>query len=347
MHRGGFEIAHHFYRRTETGYSRTSKRLWRKGIEHLSDMIRLCKCLSEFRPDIIHFQWFPVPAIDQCFLPELKNIAPIVMTVHDTTAFHGSPSSRLQLIGTKSILSAVNHLVVHTPYSQAQLVKSGISSSRISVIPHGVLHYSVTTQVSAHRSEEEPNTILLFGAIKPYKGIDILIQALARLPDKVKTTTKVLIAGKAYMPLEPLIKLSEDLGVSRHIQWDIRFIPDEEIPRLFQRATVVALPYRDIDSSGVLMTALPYGKPIVATGVGGFTDILVDRVHGRVVPPGDVSAFATALTEILWDPEVRAGMGRRVQELAQLTYSWDVIAEKTEALYRQVIDQAAPRGGVR
>src|SRR5262249_19220831 len=85
-----------------------------KGLEHANDMLRLRRRLAVARPDIIHFQWAPLPVIDRRVIPAFRRIAPVVLTVHDTTPFNGSPNAALQEIDALSIFAGFDHLIVHT-----------------------------------------------------------------------------------------------------------------------------------------------------------------------------------------------------------------------------------------
>ena len=116
-----------------------------------------------------------------------------------------------------------------------------------------------------------------------------------------------------------------------------RFVTDPEIPALFRRADVVVLPYLEADQSGVLYTALAFGKPIVASAVGGFPEV---AAHGalRLVEPGDPGALAEALARLLGDPEARRQLADAAAAAAAGPYSWDAAAAKTLALYERLID---------
>ena len=89
------------------------------------------------------------------------------------------------------------------------------------------------------------------------------------------------------MPLEPLRERAEALGVAGRITWDLRFVPEAEVPAALARASVVALPYRWIEGSGVLATALAQGVPPVATAVGTFPELCAEYDLGDPVPPDD------------------------------------------------------------
>jgi len=305
-------------------------------------MERLVRYLRRWKPDVIHFQWLPVPAVDRFFLPQLRKIAPLVLTVHDTKPFHGAPSSRFQLIGLKSAFKCFDHYIVHTQYSKDALInRLMLSEERVSVIPHGVFAYYRELVNDSEKPLQFPQLggkkrILYIGVLKPYKGVDILLEAFARLPARLIKETVLQIVGYPKMPVEPLQELAHDLGIEDRVFWDLRFVDEKEVASYFSQADIVVLPYRRIDQSGVLMTALAFGKPIVASRVGGFAEVLKDGVHGFLVDPGDVEALAQALARLLADDELRARMGKAVQELASGELSWESIAEKTIAVYERL-----------
>jgi len=112
-----------------------------------------------------------------------------------------------------------------------------------------------------------------------------------------------------------------------------RFVTDPEIPAYFRRADLVVLPYRQIDQSGVLYTALAFGAPLVLSAVGGFVEVAEEHGAGRLVPPGDAEALADALRSLLADPSERERIGAAAALAAAGPYSWDAVAERTLALY--------------
>jgi len=158
-------------------------------------------------------------------------------------------------------------------------------------------------------------------------------KAFNKLPARLSEKTVLQIVGYPKMPVEPLRELARRLKIENHIFWDLRFIEEEEVAKYFSQANVIALPYRRIVQSGVLMTALAFGKPIVASRVGGFAEVLKDVVHGFLVNPEDVEGLAQALARLLADDKLRAGMGKAVQELASGELSWESSAEKTISMY--------------
>ena len=311
-----------------------------KGVEHLLDMARVVREVRSRDPDMVHFQWLPLPVIDRLYLRALARVAPLVFTVHDTTPFHGASTSRLQLLGARSVYDAFDRLVVHTRASRDELVAQGVPASDVSVIPHGVLEYPDPVAPAIDGREVEGrdgvDEVLFFGTIKPYKNVDTLLEAFAALPPETREGTVLRIAGNPKVDVTPLKRLADSLGVAPAVRWDLRFVPDAEVPELFAGADLVTFPYDDIDQSGALLTALQYETPVVATDISGFAEVLTDGEHGFLVPPNDADALAGAMDRILSDPDLSARMSERVGDLAESIPTWTEIAAQTREVYRAV-----------
>ncbi len=309
-------------------------RLAVKGLDHAWSMYRLLRRLRRERPDVIHFQWLPLPLVDQMLLRRFRQVAPLVLTVHDTDPFNGSPTSRLQRHGYESCLEAFGRLIVHTEQGRARLLAQGVAqgmdSERVTVLPHGLL----TERTAAEPDRMDgPLTLMLFGKIKPYKGADVLIRAFAGLPAGLREQACLRIVGKPYMDLAPLHALAEAAGVAGRVSIEPRFVPDAELDRLFGPGTVALFPYREIEASGVLFLALARGRPVVASRLGSFGEVLVDGVHGHLVPPDDVPALTRALAHIIGDRGFAAQAARAARDLADQVPDWPEIAARTVATY--------------
>jgi glycosyltransferase involved in cell wall biosynthesis len=305
--------------------------------------------LRRLQPEIIHFQWAPLPAVDRMFLPQIRRIAPTVLTVHDSAPFNDNPRSVLQRIGAIGIMNSFDRLVVHTNRARQRLVGHGLPPDKIAVIPHGVLE-SGPSHLSSHadRGRDEPVTLLLFGKLKPYKGADVLIRALAAMPAGARARCRLRIVGKPYMDVEPLFALAKELQVDSNIVWDLRFVADDELERIFTQADIIVMPYREIDASGVLMVALSAGVPIVASRIGLFAEMLEDGQHGRLVAPGDDAALARALGDLVENAGERRRISDNVRYLRSSIPDWRNIAAQTVDLYRSAIaDRSGSLAGQR
>ncbi len=306
-----------------------------KGVAHIASMFHLLNVLRKEKPDAIHFQWTPLAVVDQFFIPLFRRIAPTILTVHDSSPFNNNPSAALQRVGAIKIMNKFDHLIVHTEKARKALIGYGIPEAKISRIDHGILDNFDASAPAAlpAKSADAPVNLLLFGQIKPYKGTDILLSALALLPAQVRQQCKLSIVGKPQMEMQPLFDMVERLGLKENVVWDLRFVDEAEIPAIFAAADVMVMPYREIDASGVLMLALAVGRPIVATRIGLFAEILEDGKHGFLVPQDDAKALATALESLIKDTALRTTQGENVLALRTSIPSWHQIGMTTAALY--------------
>ena len=341
-------LVQHFYPRIarlrEGALPRRLVRL-AKGVGHAGAMVRLTRWLESWRPDVIHFQWLPLPIVDRLFIPRLKRIAPVVLTVHDSNPFNGEAGTAVQRAGVGAALALFDHIVVHNRRAAERLSDLGVPPGRISTIAHGLLSDDAAPpppapppapSASPRRAAEadgEAPVFLQFGKIKGYKGVDVLIRAVSLMPPEVRRRCRFEVVGEPHLDPRPLLELARGLGVGDAIAFDLRFVSDDEMLGHFGRAAAAVFPYREIDTSGVLMVALAAGVPIVASAVGGFAEMLEDGRKALLVPPGDERALAGALTRLATDPGLRAAMRAEVVALAAAVPTWEDIAAATASVY--------------
>ena len=306
-------------------------RLGLKGMDHAWSMEALVRRLRRERPDVIHFQWLPLPVIDRRFLNRLRRIAPLVLTVHDTNPFNGNPSGNLQRVGAHAAFRAFDRLIVHTEQGRSRLLAHGEGEDRVAVMPHGLLGRASTAGAADPMQGEL--TFLLFGKIKPYKGADLLIEAFARMDAALRAQARLRIVGKPYMDLGPLHSLAQKLGVADRVIIEPRFVGDEEVSGIFVRSVVAAFPYREIEASGVLGLAITFGRPVLATRLGGFIEAVRDGEHGLLVPPEDTGALSAAMARFVADRDFAASCAASVQASTASVPAWPEIARRTVELY--------------
>ncbi len=330
----GITLAPHFYRMADSQVARrlpTPARLGLKGIDHAASMLLLLSRLRRERPDVIHFQWLPLPVVDGRLLGLFRKIAPLVLTVHDTNPFNGDPSASLQQRGFFRSLNEFDRLIVHTAQGRERLCSAGVPANRVLVLPHGML-------LDPPPYVDDPMTgsmtFLLFGKVKPYKGLDLLIEAFASLNPLLRGDARIWVVGKPYMDMAPLQALAGRLGVADRLVIEPRFVGDDEVAGLFAPGTVAVFPYREIEASGVLSIALACGRPIIASKLGNFAETVTDGVQGHLVPPGDVPALAAAMAHMLSDRDFAASCSRQARALVDAVPSWDGIAALTADAYR-------------
>ncbi len=326
----GYRRSERFYRRTaQRGLEAGSRRAF-KFAEHLPDMLRFRR---EADTDLIHYQWLTVPGLDSLLLPKTR---PRVMTAHYVLP---SRPSRRQLASARRSFGAMDAVVAHSQHGARRLREEvGIDPGRVRVIEHGAFDYLTRlpeeAPLPAELAEVEGPVVLFFGLLRPYKGIDVLLEAFRSVHG-----AELWIVGNPRMPVEPLRRLAEQVpGTVRFVP---RFITDPEIPAFFRRADLVVLPYRDVEHSGVLYTALAFGKPMVLSEVGGFPELASEHGAARIVPPSKPAALAQAISELIDDEGARAELAATARRAAEGTFSWERIGAKTLALYEELL--AKPR----
>ena len=173
---------------------------------------------------------------------------------------------------------------------------------------------------------------LFVGLIRPYKGVDILIDAMARL--SADADWLLLVAGEPWGDLEAaLTKQVADLGLGDRVRLSLGWVPEAEMPRLLAAADLVVLPYRSGSQSAVAPMALAAGVPVLTTDIGGVAEIVRHGVDGWVVEPGSVGALATAIVEL--DRPILERLARGAVE-GRDRFTWSGYAQALEELIRRV-----------
>jgi glycosyltransferase involved in cell wall biosynthesis len=309
-----------------------------KLVEHVPDMLRYRR--SARAADVVHFQWLAVQHLDGRLLPPRGRAPsaprrPLVLTAHDILPREARPGQRA---AQRRLYDRFDAIVVHSEHGRRRLTgELGVEAERVHVIPHGVLEHLAAGGPHERSAEQPPfatelPVVLCFGLMRPYKGIDLLLEAWRGIDG-----AELWIAGMPRMDISALRD-----GAPPGVRFVARFIGDDELPAYFRRAEVVVLPYREIDQSGVLFTALAFGKPLLLSDVGGFPEIAATGA-ARSFPAGDAGALHDALRELLDDEPARAALGARAAELAVGEYSWRAIAQRTIALYESLLDAGPSR----
>lgn len=280
----------------------------------------------------LHLQWIVLPWVEYFFLKKLKGKVQLILTVHDTTPFLGSPTHQSQMWGWHKTLKIFDTFIVHTPASQKVLESWGIMASKIYVSPMG-------STITAHKSkstESRIKTILLFGIIRPYKGVDLLIEAFANIPSDLRSSWRVNIVGKAGMDMTTLHKLVEKHNLSSSVLFDTRYVEESEISTIASGADIFCFPYRHIDTSAVLMNMLEFEKPIVASQVGVFSDLLTHNVNALMFTPGDAQELSIRLMELMKSPNLRDLLSANLTKLNQEKLSWNASASIHKTIYQNI-----------
>jgi glycosyltransferase involved in cell wall biosynthesis len=348
----GYAVREAFYRWGAGWAGGPGSRMRRaaKLAQHVPDMLRWAASAGARRAGVVHFQWLTVQPLDVRLPPFALSRAhrpPLVLTAHDVLPREPRAG---QLRAQRRLYDRVDAVVVHSEHGAARLRDElGIDPARVHVIPHGAFtHFAelddagasalagTASRGSASAGTAAPATVTLppdlagverpvvlcFGLIRPYKGVDVLLEAWRGIEN-----AELWIVGLPKLDLAPL-RAAAPPGV----RFVPRFVADDEIPAFFRRADLVVLPYREIDQSGVLFTALGFGKPLLLSKVGGFPEVAATGA-AELVPPGDAAALHDTLTRLLADLSARARLAAAARTAATTTYSWDAIAAQHLALY--------------
>jgi glycosyltransferase involved in cell wall biosynthesis len=201
-----------------------------------------------------------------------------------------------------------------------------LPAERIHVIPHVQLGEDGAAPT---QTTDDENIILFFGRIWGYKGLDYLIRAEPLITSRVPNA-KIMIAGEGedFARYRAMMQHPENFIVYNE------FIPDDRVAEIFQRASVVALPYIEATQSGVVPMAYSYSKPVVATTVGGLPAVVEQGQTGFLVPPRDEQALADALVQLLQDKALCRQMGANGRHKVDMEFSAEIVAQKTLVVYR-------------
>jgi len=330
----GYRVNELFYRRSARRGLDAPARLPFKAAEHVPDMLRLRRAA---KADVVHYQWLTIPPLDVRLLPPRR---PRVMTAHYILP---PQPSRRAVRSARRVFGAMDAVVAHSEHGAARLRDEvGLDPARVHVIPHGAFDYLTKLPEEKPLPPElegaEGPVILSFGLLRPYKGIEHLLEAYRRMCAAVPAEAELWIVGNPRMDVGPLHELAaESPGRVRFVT---RFVDDAEIPAIFRRADLLVLPYLDAEHSGVLYTGLAFGKPMVLSAVGGFPEVAATGA-ARLVPPGDTPALAVALEELIGDERARAELAAAATRAAAGPFSWDEAARRTLDLYRELIEARA------
>jgi glycosyltransferase involved in cell wall biosynthesis len=305
---------------------RSRGRMALKLAEHVPEMLRYRRVARE--ADIAHFQWLTVQPIDGRLLPRHARGSTrpkLVLTAHDVLPREPRPG---QLTAQQRLYERFDAVVVHSEHGRRRLTRElGIDPARVHTIPHGAFAHLAEAPPAPPPHDTDKPVVLCFGLLRPYKGLDVLVEAWQGIEQ-----AELWIAGMPRMDISAL-----RAAAPANVRFDARFIGDDELPAYFQRADLVVLPYREIDQSGVLFTALAFGKPLLLSDVGGFPEVAATGA-ARTVPAGDPGALHHALVELLADPAELAEMARSARAAAAGRYSWEQIARAHLRLYEQLLE---------
>jgi D-inositol-3-phosphate glycosyltransferase len=242
----------------------------------------------------------------------------------------------------------VNHVFVHTTRMKDEIIASfQVPDAKISVIPFGINATNPSTSLTRVEAraffglEREDKTILFFGNVAEYKGLDLLVRAFDELV-RSEGNVRLIIAGRikcASSHWEGIRDIIASLADPSRVIQRIEYVPDEEVEYYFKAADVLVLPYREIFQSGVLFLGYNFGLPVIGSDVGSLQEEIIEGETGLVCKPHDSSDLARALKKYFNSPlylNLEANRSK-IRAYAHERYSWSKVARITTAVYSHLV----------
>lgn len=308
-----------------------------RDLRNFRSMKTLVDFIQNLDPDILHVQETNDPWYDLTLLLNASSLPPLITTLHDIFPHPGDRERAFGSEYTKRFcFNRSQKIIVHAQSLKEILIKKfAIDPLKIHQLPHGELGSLYRHRVpSAFCEKRDSSTLLFFGRIWPYKGLKYLIEAMPMIINKIPTV-KLIIAGRGenlqqYFPheIDP-----------QHYEIINDFIPDAQVIELFQKSTLTILPYIEASQSGVAALSYGFDTPIIASDVGGLSEIVCHDQDGILVPPRHPQALADAIIKILENPLKLTQMQRAAQSRCQTDLNWSNIAQQTVMVYEQALQK--------
>lgn len=306
-------------------------------VNHANKLVRLSRLIATYRPGIVHFH-DRMGQLDFVYLRLLQRAGiRVVFTAHDVRRLDGKTSwfDRARYHGANAVF-------VHSRTGVQELIAEGVDASKITQIVHpNYLHFCKDGDLSRDEAKRllgippAARSILFFGTIAPYKGLDVLVRAFSSV-SQGDPQAHLTIAGEPLEEFAPYRHLIERYGIADRVLTHLRYIPFAEFSKYFRAADVVVLPYRRIYQSGILQLAYGFERAVIVTDVGGLDEVVAEDQTGLVVRAEDPGSLASAMRRLLSDPTTAEVMGRRGRRLAETKYSWSAVAEEVGRVYQSI-----------
>jgi D-inositol-3-phosphate glycosyltransferase len=312
---------------------------------------RLVRYAARPTPEILHILWNnKIESFDRTVLMLYYKVVgkKIALTAHNVNqARRDSKDSWWNRATLKIQYRLCDHIFVHTHKMKEELCREfGVVENTITVIPYPIDNAFPDSELKPAEAKrqlglnEDEKAILFFGRVRPYKGIEYLLDAFRLLP--VGAKYRLIVAGEPKKGSEQYLQEIQERVKrnfeARQIILRIQFIPDEEVEVYFKGADVLVLPYKEIFQSGVLFLAYSYGLPVVATDVGSFREDIVEGRTGFVCNPGNPADLAEAIetyfaSDLFGNLETRR---RELRDYAHAKHSSRAVAELTCDAYAKM-----------
>lgn len=293
----------------------------------LRNAVRLVSAIKSFNPDVIHIQEDCKDAL-MLALPWLGKL-PFVLTIHDPLPHAGADNRRRKWnrfgLYTRILRRRCDAAIVH---GEVLRQETEALIPRLKGRVFSILHGPLGPLSSVLDIKWEQGDLLFFGRIEAYKGLRYFIEAVRSL-SRMGIQVKGLVAGRG----EDLVRYRQELVSDPVFELYEGFVPNERVAQLFQRSNVVVLPYTDGTQSGVAAMALGYGRPVVASRVGGIHELVRHEENGILVTPCDLDELVQALLKLIQNQSLARNYAKNAAALSKGEISWQHLASKHEQVY--------------
>jgi D-inositol-3-phosphate glycosyltransferase len=315
---------------------------------------KLIRYTARSKPEILHILWNnKFEFFDRTILMLYYKVMgkKIALTAHNVNqARRDGKDSWFNRITLKIQYRLCDHIFVHTQKMKSELCNDfDVADKVVTVIRHPVNDAFPDTELTPVEAKrylglrDGEKAILFFGRIRPYKGIEYLLDAFRLLLADKQANYRLIVAGEPkkgseeYLhEIQHSVKRDFDQG---QVILRIQFIPDHEMELYLKGADVLVLPYKEIFQSGVLFLAYSFGLPVVATDVGSFREEIIEGTTGFLCKPGDPAELAKAI-ETYFTSDLFKNLKARRRELkdyANANHSWHAVANLTCKAYATML----------
>jgi glycosyltransferase involved in cell wall biosynthesis len=325
---------------------RWNVRRGQRAIRLLSAWVSLTRTVIALKPDIVQFSkiHFPFEAI---FLAQMRRRGlTLTQICHEFEPRETLPAllSSLSVRAYADIYKNFSAIFFHANENCEKFLSlfPFVDEKKTHIIPHGnsswlLKHFPQDHDLGALRQrygvKPKQPVVLFFGLLAPSKGIQDLIEAFALV--RQSSDANLLIAGypTKHFNMAELKQKIADLDLTEHVVLDTRYIPLEEVGALIRLATVAVYPYLSSTQSGALQVAYTFGRPVVATIVGGLPEAVEHGRSGFLVPPESPSALAQGILKLVNNRELTKVMGEYARHLSETRFSWRSVARQMIQVY--------------
>jgi glycosyltransferase involved in cell wall biosynthesis len=319
--------------------------LYKKTIKYYNYLLSIYKLIRQQKYDVIHFQFFRRRRIESLYFAMLKLMKiKLAYTVHDVTPLN---KSKLDHLFNLLVYKTADILFVHSNSNKRALTQQiKLDEEKIKVVPHGDFDFYIPEQIPT-KSEarkffglsQEHNILLFFGAIREYKGLDVLLNSLPLASLKIRKLTLIIAGSPDPIELELeykniISRLPKEIKVIYHAS----FIPDADVAKYFIASDAVVLPYRRISHSGILHIAYSFGRPVIATNVGDFEEIIEEGKSGYVLFSNAQENLSEKIIQAFSDRMKLEEMGKYARHLSETKYTLKNQAELLKSIYEKMIN---------